>query len=205
MPAVAAASSPLRPLPRPRPLPLRAASGEEGGDAAGEGGKAGAAGKKRRRKVPLPAELLEAQQEQEEKVEEQKAAAPVSAAPVSAAPARSREEELAERLKQDIARFKAVEQAEAKPGAEEEVGGLAGLGQKASSALEKVLVADFFVVLAFLAWFLTGVVFKSVFDDRSVLDGFNAIWTPVIQPALGMCVWWLVDSTRSYDAHSIGS
>jgi hypothetical protein len=139
--------------------------------------------------VPLPAELLEEQQGQAEEKKPAAAAAP--------APARSREDELAERLKQDIARFKAVEQAEGKEaGGEGEASGLAGLGQKAASAFQKVLVADFFVVLAFLGWFIAGVVSKSVFDDRSVLDGFNAIWTPVIQPALGMCVpcmrlWWL--------------
>lgn len=189
-PVPAAVSSTLR------HLPLRAAWGNEEGD----GGKK--AGKKRRRKVPLPAELLEEQQQNQpaQAQEEKKPAA-------AAAPARSREEELAERLKQDIARFKAVEQAEGKESeaSEGEASGLAGLGQKAASAFEKVLVADFFVVLAFLGWFIAGVVFKSVFDDRSVLDGFNAIWTPVIQPALGMCVRlmvWLI-WIRARSTHTI--
>jgi hypothetical protein len=50
----------------------------------------------------------------------------------------------------------------------------------------QVLVADFFVVLGFLGWFVTGVVAKSVAGNGDVLDGFSALWMPVIQPALGM-------------------
>lgn len=47
-------------------------------------------------------------------------------------------------------------------------------------------MADFFVVLGFLGWFVTGVVAKSVAGNGDVLDGFSALWMPVIQPALGM-------------------
>jgi hypothetical protein len=163
---------------------VRAASGDGNEEGSGRGSGSGGGAKKKRRKVPLPAELLEEQQNGA-------AAAAVDvndSAAASSSAARSREDQLAERLKQDIARFKAVEKAEAKLAPEEEASGLAGLGQKAASAFDKVLVADFFVVVAFFGWFVAGVVFKSVFDDRTVLDGFNAIWTPVIQPALGMYV-----------------
>lgn len=64
--------------------------------------------------------------------------------------------------------------------------GFASFADKAGSILQKVLVADFFVVLAFLGWFVTGVVFKSALNDATVIDKFTDIWMPVIQPALGV-------------------
>jgi hypothetical protein len=49
-------------------------------------------------------------------------------------------------------------------------------------------VADFFVVVGFFGWFVVGAVSKSAFDNSVVIDSFTDVWTPVIQPALGMYV-----------------
>lgn len=174
IPAGIGAPLPVPPSARASALPLlRAAAGDDG-----DTSSSASSSKKRRRKVPLPAELLEEQAQQAQTVSP-------SAPTPEPVRVKSREEELAERLKQDIARFKAVEKAGTD---DSQAATEATAFEKAASAFEKMLVADFFVVLAFLGWFLTGVVFKSVLNDRSVLDGFNAIWTPVIQPALGMYV-----------------
>lgn len=89
-----------------------------------------------------------------------------------------------ERLQQDIARFRKKE-VEDKV-SEKELTGFSAFADKAGGILNKVLVADFFVILAFFGWFVTGVFFKSVLSDASVIDKFTDIWMPVIQPALGL-------------------
>lgn len=171
--AAAAAGFGLAPHGRPSfsfPTTLKAASDNE------ETPASSSTVKKRKRKVPLPAELLEAQQED--------ASVSSSSSSSSPPPPPPQGDDLQERLLQDIVKFRKTEIEKNPP--QEEATGFAALAGKASSALEKVLIADAFVVLGFTAWFLTGVFFKSVLEDRSVLDGFTAIWMPVIQPALGM-------------------
>jgi hypothetical protein len=64
---------------------------------------------------------------------------------------RTQEQDLQERLRADIARYRRREQEQGE-GEEEELEGLGALASKASSAFEKVLIADFFVVLGFLGW-----------------------------------------------------
>ncbi len=136
--------------------------------------------KKKKRKVPLPPELLEAQADAS--TTDNAAAPPPPPAATPAPP--SLEKQLEDRLQEDILKFRKKEVE--KKAEEPEATGLSALTAKAGSALEKVLVADFFVVLGFLGWFLAGVFAKSALGDRSVLDSFNKVWDPLIQPALGV-------------------
>merc|ERR1712146_535148 len=55
-----------------------------------------------------------------------------------------------------------------------------------SNNVSTFLFYDFVVVLMFLGLFLTGLAQKSLTNDSQILDFFNAIWNPVIQPALGL-------------------
>ena len=97
--------------------------------------------------MPLPAELLE--ETQQPATPSPEPAERNEEAPSSAV-AKTREQDLEERLRQDIARFRKTEAAQKEEEGEETM--FASLAGKASSALEKVLVADFFVVLGFLGW-----------------------------------------------------
>lgn len=108
-----------------------------------------------------------------------------AAVPSRSADLSDRSKELEEQLKRDIERFRRTERAAAEDD-DEEGKGLGAVAEKAAGVMSKVLVADFFVVLAFLGWFVAGVVVKSVSGNGDVLDGFSALWMPVIQPALGM-------------------
>jgi len=174
---------------------LKNAASDDNEDASPSAASTASTIKKRKRKVPLPAELL---QEQADK-DNNSAAAPSSLSSSSSSPSSSsppplspvpqqqtggREVDLQERLQQDIARFRKKE-VEAKVD-EEELTGFSAFADKAGGVLNKVLVADFFVILAFFGWFVTGVFFKSVLSDASVIDKFTDIWMPVIQPALGL-------------------
>lgn len=55
-----------------------------------------------------------------------------------------------------------------------------------SNNVSTFLFYDFVVVLMFLGLFLTGLAQKSLTNDSQILDFFNVIWNPVIQPALGL-------------------
>ncbi|CAM9697122.1 unnamed protein product [Discosporangium mesarthrocarpum] len=56
----------------------------------------------------------------------------------------------------------------------------------AKEMFSTILSVDFFVVVGFMLWFLTGVVSTYVFKNTFILDEFNNLWTPVVQPALGL-------------------
>lgn len=56
----------------------------------------------------------------------------------------------------------------------------------AQSALSTLLTVDFFVVCAFLVWFLAGVFASYVLHDDAIQIAFNNLFTPVVQPALGL-------------------
>eukprot|EP00850_Spirogloea_muscicola_P015705 SM000123S25817 [mRNA] locus=s123:86097:87202:+ [translate_table: standard] len=53
-------------------------------------------------------------------------------------------------------------------------------------AIEKVLIADFFFILAALAWFLAGVAQRATSGEAAWLDAWLGLWGPVFQPALGV-------------------
>jgi hypothetical protein len=53
-------------------------------------------------------------------------------------------------------------------------------------AFSYILAADFFVVFGFLLYFVAAVAARSLFQDGSLLDKFSELWTPIIQPALGL-------------------
>jgi hypothetical protein len=52
--------------------------------------------------------------------------------------------------------------------------------------LSTIVTIDFFVVCAFLVWFLAGVVSSSIFKNDDIQIAFNGIFQPVVQPALGI-------------------
>lgn len=52
--------------------------------------------------------------------------------------------------------------------------------------LEKLLVADFFLITISLMWFLTGVIQRSITKDSSLLEAWLKLWEPLFQPALGI-------------------
>ncbi|TFJ84434.1 hypothetical protein NSK_004419 [Nannochloropsis salina CCMP1776] len=147
------------------------------------GGPANSTFKKRKRKVPLPAELLQDNVNSGSSKDPPNSSVNIQDAS-SSSPIFPGEVDLQERLQQDIVRFRKKErEVQALEG---DVTGFASFADKAGSILQKVLVADFFVVLGFLGWFVTGVVFKSALNDATVIDKFTDIWMPVIQPALGV-------------------
>lgn len=66
----------------------------------------------------------------------------------------------------------------------------AGAGESlisgAKDVISTIITVDFFVVIAFMLWFIAGVVSSYGFSDTFLLDQFNDKWTPVVQPALGV-------------------
>lgn len=52
--------------------------------------------------------------------------------------------------------------------------------------ISTIVTIDFFVVCAFLLWFLAGIFSSSVLRDDSIQIAFNGIFEPVVQPALGI-------------------
>uniref|UniRef100_A0A7S1UKH3 Uncharacterized protein n=2 Tax=Phaeomonas parva TaxID=124430 RepID=A0A7S1UKH3_9STRA len=62
-----------------------------------------------------------------------------------------------------------------------------GIGEFAKGAFVKILLADFFVVLAFLGWFIVGLLQKYGGGAESpILDSFRANFETLVQPALGL-------------------
>ncbi|CAN0229690.1 unnamed protein product, partial [Phaeothamnion confervicola] len=84
-------------------------------------------------------------------------------------------------LGQDIARFRQKRAASA-AGASNGGGGLRNLKE----AFSWLLVADFFVVVAFLGWFAAGVAGSYVFHQDALLDKFHDSWSPLVMPALSV-------------------
>ncbi|GMI06603.1 hypothetical protein TrRE_jg11665, partial [Triparma retinervis] len=60
------------------------------------------------------------------------------------------------------------------------------IGQSLKGLISNIIAADFFLILALLAWFLTGVISSTFFDNDAIQLAFNGIFQPVVQPALGI-------------------
>ncbi|GMI36991.1 hypothetical protein TrCOL_g2525 [Triparma columacea] len=60
------------------------------------------------------------------------------------------------------------------------------IGQSIKGVISNIIAADFFLILAFLAWFLAGVVSSTYFKNDAIQLAFNGIFQPVVQPALGI-------------------
>jgi len=54
------------------------------------------------------------------------------------------------------------------------------------STISTLLTIDFFLVVGFLFWFLTGVFVSNVLNNDTVQIAFNNIFQPIVQPALGI-------------------
>jgi len=69
-----------------------------------------------------------------------------------------------------------------------DVGEESGSGTKATirNALSTLVTADFFLVCAFLLWFLAGIFCSSVLKDDTVQIAFNSNFQAFVQPALGV-------------------
>lgn len=60
------------------------------------------------------------------------------------------------------------------------------LASGAKGVISSIIAVDFFVVIAFMLWFIAGVISSYGFSNTFLLDQFNDKWTPVVQPALGV-------------------
>ncbi|KAG2446859.1 hypothetical protein HYH02_008016 [Chlamydomonas schloesseri] len=56
----------------------------------------------------------------------------------------------------------------------------------AKDALDKLLIADFFLVLFILAWLAAGVAQNAVSGSSPLLDAWYPLWPLLWQPALGV-------------------
>lgn len=79
----------------------------------------------------------------------------------------------------DIERFRSLEN-------KQPVGVGESLALGAKDLISTIITVDFFVVIAFMLWFIAGVVSSYGFNNTFLLDEFNDKWTPVVQPALGV-------------------
>jgi hypothetical protein len=50
----------------------------------------------------------------------------------------------------------------------------------------QVLIADFFVVLAILAWLAVGLAEKATVQSSNLIDAWLPLWPMVFQPAIGI-------------------
>ena len=66
----------------------------------------------------------------------------------------------------------------------DEGGGALTTGIK--NIISTIVTVDFFVVCAFLVWFLVGIFSSTVLDNDSIQIAFNGIFQPLVQPALGI-------------------
>eukprot|EP00520_Triparma_pacifica_P013381 CAMPEP_0118650658 /NCGR_PEP_ID=MMETSP0785-20121206/10362_1 /TAXON_ID=91992 /ORGANISM="Bolidomonas pacifica, Strain CCMP 1866" /LENGTH=181 /DNA_ID=CAMNT_0006543043 /DNA_START=238 /DNA_END=780 /DNA_ORIENTATION=+ len=60
------------------------------------------------------------------------------------------------------------------------------IGQTVKGVISNIVVVDFFFILAFLAWFLAGVISSTFFKNDAIQLAFNGIFQPIVQPALGI-------------------
>lgn len=79
----------------------------------------------------------------------------------------------------DIERFRRAENRQPETAGE-------SIASGAKDIVSTIITVDFFVVIAFMLWFIAGVVSSYGFDNTFLLDQFNDKWTPVVQPALGV-------------------
>lgn len=56
----------------------------------------------------------------------------------------------------------------------------------AKNAISTLITADFFLICAFLLWFLAGIFASTVLQNDAIQIAFNGIFQPVVQPALGV-------------------
>ncbi|CAB1102449.1 unnamed protein product [Ectocarpus sp. CCAP 1310/34] len=79
----------------------------------------------------------------------------------------------------DIERFRQAENRQPETAGE-------SIASGAKDIISTIISIDFFVVIAFMLWFIAGVVSSYGFSNTFLLDQFNDKWTPVVQPALGV-------------------
>jgi hypothetical protein len=61
-----------------------------------------------------------------------------------------------------------------------------GIKEMIGNALSAIVTADFFVVLAFLGWFLLGIFSSYILKDDTIQIAFNNNFETLVQPALGV-------------------
>jgi hypothetical protein len=61
-----------------------------------------------------------------------------------------------------------------------------GIKEMIGNALSTIVTADFFVVLAFLGWFLLGIFSSYILKDDTIQIAFNNNFETLVQPALGV-------------------
>ena len=84
----------------------------------------------------------------------------------------------------DIARFRKAEAADperAAAAAADE----SSLLKKTIGTLGTILTYNFFIIIGFFTWFMTGVVAQFGFQQTALIDAFRGAWDYVIQPLLG--------------------
>jgi len=69
-----------------------------------------------------------------------------------------------------------------------------GIASKIKELFSALLVADFFLILLFLTWFIAATISKEVFSSYFLIEKFQDIFQPVIQPALGLLMIGSVSS-----------
>ncbi len=71
--------------------------------------------------------------------------------------------------------------------------------QSVRSAIETLLLVDFFLVVALLAWLVVALVPHFAAQNDVLLDPWLALWKPFIQPVLGvLMLGTIVQGTISY-------
>ena len=108
-----------------------------------------------------------------------------SSAPAGAKPSIS--SGLSAQLENDIQRFAAREGgSKLKPltGASAEEEG--GIMKTVKNGFAALLIADFFVVIGFLVWFIAATVQREITGNNFLLERFQDFFQPVLQPALGL-------------------
>ena len=69
-----------------------------------------------------------------------------------------------------------------------------GIGFKVKESFSALLVADFFLIIFFLVWFIAASISKEVFASYFLIEKFQDIFQPIIQPALGLLMIGSVSS-----------
>ena len=57
--------------------------------------------------------------------------------------------------------------------------------KKTIGTLGTILTYNFFIIIGFFTWFMTGVVAQFGFQQTALIDAFRGAWDYVIQPLLG--------------------
>ena len=98
-----------------------------------------------------------------------------------------------EDLESLIARDRALLQDKDKPSVTPAGDKKESLGEVVNRIMGLIVVADFFVVIGFLAWLVVSIIWQYAFlggldsgEDNPIYNAWYSLWTPVIQPALGI-------------------